>query len=90
MKIMPCPLNGPRNITEFVCAGPVKERPADGAPAAAWADYVFTEENPAGRVVEWWFHVPTAYWFVAERDTVSDTVIRTMTVAEWKRSRGTP
>lgn len=88
MKIMTCPLNGPRPITEFACGGPIKERPADDAGAPAWADYVFTEDNLAGIVLEWWYHVPTAFWFVAERDTRTDTIHRTMTVAAWKESRG--
>lgn len=80
MKIMPCPLNGPRNITEFACHGPVKPRPAADAPAEAWADYAFLEDNIAGPVVEWWFHIPTAYWFIAERDTLTDEISRTWTV----------
>ncbi len=80
MKIMPCPLNGPRNITEFICHGPVKAMPAPDAPAEAWADYAFFEDNSAGPVVEWWFHIPTAYWFIAERDTMTDEIIQTWTV----------
>ena len=78
MKLMPCPLNGPRNIAEFTCAGPVADMPD---PAAAgddvWADYLFLDDNPAGVVREWWCHTPTAYWFIAERDTRTDTVLRT-------------
>ncbi len=27
MKLMHCPLNGPRNISEFVCGGEVREEP---------------------------------------------------------------
>lgn len=80
MKLMPCPLNGPRNITEFACHGPVKKRPDPDAPAEAWADYAFLEDNIAGPVVEWWFHVPTAYWFIAERNTLTDEIVRTWTV----------
>ena len=56
MKIMPCPLNGPRNITEFVCQGPVRKLPAPDAGPEAWADYAFLEDNLAGPVVEWWLH----------------------------------
>ena len=38
MKIMPCPLNGPRNISEFVCAGEVVEMPEPNrADDAEWA-----------------------------------------------------
>lgn len=87
MKLMTCPLNGPRNIAEFVCHGPVKSRPPPDATTADWADYVFIEDNPAGRVVEWWLHVPTAYWFVAERDTLTGAIHRTMTVDAWRHER---
>lgn len=84
MKIMPCPLNGPRNISEFVCQGPVKRAPAADAAAEAWADYAFLEDNLAGPVIEWWMHVPSAYWFIAERDTRTDQILRTWTVAAFR------
>ena len=78
MKIMPCPLNGPRNVSEFAYGGEVTEVP-DPATAsdAEWADHVFLENNRRGIVREWWFHVATAYWFIAERDTATDDIIRT-------------
>lgn len=90
MKIMPCPLNGPRNISEFVCAGEVVPAP-DPAQAsdAEWADYVFMRTNPAGTVLEWWMHVPTAYWFIAERDTRTDRILRTFPANEMFRERVT-
>jgi sarcosine oxidase subunit delta len=80
MKIMTCPLNGPRNISEFAYGGEVKARPAPEAAAADWARYVYIERNRAGIVHEWWLHLPTAFWFIAERDTLSDRILRTMTV----------
>jgi sarcosine oxidase subunit delta len=78
MKILRCPLNGPRNISEFAYGGEVKAMP-DPATCSdeAWADYVFFENNPAGVVREWWFHIPSGYWFIAERDTRTDEVLRT-------------
>ena len=76
MKIMNCPLNGPRNIQEFVCAGTVREHPdPNRCSGEEWADFVFMEENRAGVVREWWCHVATAYWFIAERDTVADEIV---------------
>ena len=30
-----------------------------------------------GCVREWWCHVPTSYWFIAERNTVTDEILRT-------------
>lgn len=88
MKLMPCPLNGPRSINEFVCLGPVKAMPAAEAAPASWADYVFTEDNVAGPVREWWQHVPSAYWFIAERDTRSGDILRTWTVDAYARECG--
>ncbi|MDX2306970.1 MAG: sarcosine oxidase subunit delta [Hyphomicrobium sp.] len=81
MKIMNCPLNGPRNISEFVCQGDVKDMP-DPATATdvEWTAYLFLEENLAGEVVEWWLHTPTNYWFIARRNTITDEILETMTV----------
>jgi sarcosine oxidase subunit delta len=77
MKILNCPLNGPRNISEFVCLGEVKPAPSpDGGPYD-WAAYVFLEDNPAGLVREWWMHLPSNFVFIVERDTRTDTIIRT-------------
>jgi sarcosine oxidase subunit delta len=75
LKLIPCPLNGLRNVNEFACAGEVIEMPAPDAPDEVWIDYIFMRDNKAGVVREWWFHIPTSYWFVVERDTVSDTIL---------------
>lgn len=82
MKIINCPLNGPRNAQEFVCGGEVKLQPGQNnsgkdTDIQQWVDYIFMEENLPGVVREWWCHVASGYWFIAERDTVSDTMIRT-------------
>ena len=76
MKIMNCPLNGPRNISEFTCMGEVEPMPDPGAADdAAWADRVWFANNEAGVVREWWCHTATAYWFIAERNTVTDEIL---------------
>ena len=78
MKIMPCPLNGPRNIQEFVCAGPVEPHPdPNRCTDHEWTEFVWMEENLAGVVREWWCHVATSYWFIAERNTVTDEILAT-------------
>ena len=75
MKLLRCPLNGERNISEFICGGEVRRDPDPGATSdAEWADHLFLQDNPAGVVREWWFHVPSGYWFIAERDTVTDEI----------------
>lgn len=77
MKIMNCPLNGPRNISEFAYGGDVRAIPADDAEPAAWADYLYMKSNQPGIAVEWWIHVPTSYWFMAERDLRTDEILAT-------------
>ena len=49
---------------------------------AEWAQHVFLQDNAAGVVREWWCHVATAYWFIAERDTRTDTILKTYPAAE--------
>ncbi len=83
MKILNCPLNGPRNISEFAYGGEVETHPDPHACSdAEWTDFVFFERNAASVVREWWCHVPSASWFIAERDTVSDEIVRTYPAAE--------
>lgn len=88
MKIMPCPLNGNRNISEFVCGGEVKRLPhPHQASDREWADHLFLEDNRMGVVIEWWMHVASGYWFIAERDTVTDEIVRTYPARELFNSR---
>jgi sarcosine oxidase subunit delta len=88
MKVMNCPLNGPRNISEFVWGGEVKPMPDDSKLSdREWAEYVFLENNRAGVVREWWCHVPTSFWFIAERNTVTDEILKTYPASEVFKSR---
>lgn len=78
MKIMNCPLNGPRNISEFAYGGEVIAMPdPQRCTSGQWAEYVFLRDNKAGVVREWWYHTATSYWFIAERDTRSDEILCT-------------
>lgn len=92
MKIMTCPINGPRNIQEFVWAGEVKPSP-DPATCSDkdWTTYLFLEPNTAGVVYEWWLHAPTNTWFIAHRNTITDEILETMTVDSFfARHPGSP
>lgn len=83
MKILNCPLNGPRNISEFICAGEVEVEPdPNRCSNAEWAEYIFLHDNDAGVVQEWWCHVPTAYWFIVERNNLTDEILRTFASTE--------
>ena len=78
MKVMRCPLNGDRNVNEFHCGGEVVPMPDPAAAGdEAWRDYLWLPANEAGIVREWWCHLPTSYWFIAERNTVTDEILRT-------------
>lgn len=82
MKILNCPLNGPRNITEFVYGGEVKSMPEVGCSDKEWAEYVFYNDNTIRIIQEWWFHSPSGYWFIAERHTASDEILKTYDPSE--------
>ena len=83
MKLLNCPLNGPRNITEFTCGGEYHVMPDDHSCSSnEWAEYVFFHDNTAGIVIEWWCHTASSYWFLAERNTISDEIIRTFPYGE--------
>lgn len=78
MKLLICPLNGPRNIDEFQCLGPVRSTPDPNATADLdWALYLFRHANQRGVIEEWWRHVPSNHFFLAQRDTGTNEILRT-------------
>jgi heterotetrameric sarcosine oxidase delta subunit len=70
---IPCPYCGPRSHDEFVYYGDATlHRPeASGSGAeAAFCDYVYVRDNPAGPHRELWFHAASCHeWLVVTRDT---------------------
>ena len=77
MKLLTCPVNGMRPISEFVCWGEVRPEPPDTCSDEEWADYVFNRNGAPGTKTEWWCHTPSNTWFLATRDTEADHVSRT-------------
>ena len=78
MKILTCPMNGPRNINEFQSFGPVKSEPdPETTSDQDWARHLFCADNSTGVILEWWRHVPSNYFFLAERHATTNDVIRT-------------
>ncbi|WJS85906.1 sarcosine oxidase subunit delta [Paracoccus sp. TOH] len=75
MKIMTCPLNGPRNISEFQWLGPVHDDAE--LTAAALVRHLFFAPNPMGVLREWWRHTPSNTVFIAERNLITDEILRT-------------
>ena len=81
-------MNGPRNISEFICGGEVEQMPDPTTGSDhEWAEYLFIENNLKGVVREWWMHVPTSYWFIAERNTETEEIIKTYPASELYRQR---
>ena len=78
MKRLTCPINGPRPLSEFVFGGEVRDMP-DAATTSdeAWADYVFHRAGEPGVRREWWYHIASGTWFVAERDNLNDEFVTT-------------
>ena len=78
MKILSCPINGLRPLSEFAYGGELRAMP-DPARATdlEWTDYVFNRNSVPGVKHEWWCHTSSGVWFIAERDTSSDEVLRT-------------
>ena len=77
-----CPHCGPRGHDEFVHQGDAApRRPQADAPDAAFHDYVYLRDNPAGPYRELWFHAAGCHsWLVVERDTRTHE-IRSVTFA---------
>ena len=78
MKLLRCPINGVRPLQEFVFGGEYRAMPdPQGASDREWSDYVFNRSGAPGVKREWWYHIASGVWFIAERDTLRDKVIRT-------------
>jgi Sarcosine oxidase delta subunit len=77
---IPHPLLGPRDAQEFTYLGDAAllARPdglAEGA-EAAFAEYVFLRDNPAGLHRELWYHEQgDRSWLVVTRDTVTHEIV---------------
>jgi sarcosine oxidase subunit delta len=83
MKLLTCPVNGPRPVSEFAYGGEYREMPEPTtASDTQWAAYVFNRASLPGVKKEWWYHVPSGTWFIAERDVQADVVQRTYLFGE--------
>ena len=81
-----CPWCGPRDEPEFRWGGEV---PTAGPGArgqvsdTAWAEYLFSRDNPKGLVRERWLHaLGCRQWFVVVRNTVTHEIRATSRIGE--------
>jgi sarcosine oxidase subunit delta len=89
MKILTCPINGARPISEFTYGGEYRPMPDPQTSSdIVWADYVFNRNGGPGMKWEWWCHTPSTTWFIAERDTVSDVVMRSFLFGDMSKQGG--
>ncbi|HYF49079.1 MAG TPA: sarcosine oxidase subunit delta [Planctomycetota bacterium] len=78
MKLIKCPVNGVRPLQEFLYGGELRPMPdAQASSEREWADYVFNRHGEPGVIKEWWYHIASGTWFIAERDTLKDEFLRT-------------
>jgi heterotetrameric sarcosine oxidase delta subunit len=76
--LLSCPNCGPRDVNEFACAGEVTSRPKGPPDLRGLTDYVYFRRNVAGVQREWWYHrFGCEIWFLAERDTRTNEVLKT-------------
>jgi heterotetrameric sarcosine oxidase delta subunit len=86
MLLLTCPHCGPRNVNEFRHGGETNPRPSDPSAVddAAWADFLYMRQNTLGVQTEWWYHRQgCGQWFLAERHTGTNAVVRTWV---WRRA----
>ena len=78
MKTLTCSINGPRPLQEFTFGGEVRPMPDPNQSSNdEWADYVFNRNGAPSIQHEWWYHIASSTWFIAERNTATDEFIRT-------------
>jgi sarcosine oxidase subunit delta len=73
-----CPNCGERSAYEFRYGGELKVRPKPAGSEEEWYRYIYAKRNEAGAQEEWWYHrLGCRQWFLAERDTRNNQVLRT-------------
>jgi heterotetrameric sarcosine oxidase delta subunit len=76
--LLSCPNCGLRDVSEFKYQGEVTKRPSGKPSQRELSAYVYFRDNVAGIQREWWYHrVGCGQWFIAERDTRTNTVLAT-------------
>ncbi|MBB4302410.1 sarcosine oxidase subunit delta [Rhodobium orientis] len=89
--IIPHPLLGPRDASEFVYLGDASliDRPAPEAGIDAFHDYVYQRDNPAGAHRELWFHEHgDRSWLVVTRNTLTHEILAVELAKDVARRRG--
>ena len=77
MLLIPCPCCGLRAQIEFTYGGDATIKlPEADASEAAWAEYVYLRDNPAGPHDELWHHsAGCRQWIRVRRDTLTHEIL---------------
>ena len=91
--IIPHPLLGPRNATEFVYLGDAAliDRPdwQAGDAEQRFHDYLYLRDNPAGEHRELWFHEQgDRSWLVVTRNTLTHEITKVELARDVATARG--
>lgn len=79
--LLACPHCGVREVTDFGYGGEVAKRPVGSPGKRELNTYNYFRRNVAGVQREWWYHRSGCRaWFIAERDTTSNQVLKTEAV----------
>ena len=83
MILLSCPNCGQRNVSEFKFGGETVSRPApDETTRESWAAYLYMRKNVLGVQRESWYHSACGSWFIAERHTKTQEVLKTYFLEE--------
>jgi methylglutamate dehydrogenase subunit B len=75
--LLSCPHCGERAVEEFATTGEVLSRPGSRPTLDELTAYLYLRRNAAGPQREWWQHrLGCGAWFLAERDTRTNEVVR--------------
>src|SRR5690242_1106806 len=78
--LLACPFCGVRDVNEFHFQGELLKRPPLESTLRELTQYAYFRKNVAGIQLEAWYHrLGCGLWFVAERNTCTNEVIRTDT-----------
>ena len=76
--VLTCPNCGVREVTDFAFGGELNPRPKEAPSLRELGRYNYFRDNVAGLQQEWWLHRSgCGEWFLAERDTRTNEVLRT-------------
>ena len=75
--VLRCPHCGVREVADFAYGGEVNRRPVGSPSMRELGAYNYFRRNVAGVQREWWYHRSGCRtWFLADRDTRTNRVLR--------------